>query len=489
MTGETKKINHWIDGSLHEPVSGSFIERRSPATGEVVCRVAEGSDKDIEKAVEAAGKGFSIWKKTPLIERAKIIKKAGELFEQQKETIGMIIGPEAGLAPKASASAVMSVSGHAFFWAGEGYRFFGKTLRSKTQHRLVYMMREPIGIALIISPFNTPFGPRAIFPALLSGNAVIMKAPSDVPSAGIEFARILKEAGLPDGVFSVIQGKGSTAGALLIDHAKIDLVSFTGSVPVGKEIEEKLSKRDEKFVRRSLELGGKNALVICDDADMDAAVKSALSSAFSNAGQRCAAASRIIVFDSIYEEFRGRFVKETRSLSVGMNDDDFLGPVISDKQLDSIIDGVKGAVSRGAVLLAGGGRLSGGAYGNGYFVSPTILEGVGPDDEISRKELFGPVAVLYRVSGFSEALHLTNDSSYGLTAAIFTNSLHRAESFAEEAEVGTVHVNGNTYGSESHMPFGGRKLSGNYSREGGTEALDFYTQWKLVTVTHNPARA
>jgi acyl-CoA reductase-like NAD-dependent aldehyde dehydrogenase len=303
----------------------------------------------------------------------------------------------------------------------------------------------------------------------------VFKPSEEVPFSAELFAKTCHEAGLPPGVLNVIQGLGAEAGSALVDHPGVELISFTGSAGTGRRINETAGRRLAKVC---LELGGKNAFVVCDDADLENAVRSASASAFSNAGQRCASASRIVVFDSVYEEFRERFV--TAAEAYGET-----GPVISEPSLDRILEAVGRAVESGAILLCGGERLD----RPGWWLAPTVVEDVPADAELSCTELFGPVTILYRVSGFDEAVALVSDSPYGLTAAIHTASLHRAMRFAEEAEAGVVVVNGGTHGSEPHMGFGGVKQSGTGWREAGVEALDVYTEWKYVNLIVDPAKA
>jgi acyl-CoA reductase-like NAD-dependent aldehyde dehydrogenase len=280
------------------------------------------------------------------------------------------------------------------------------------------------------------------------------------------------EAGVPPGVLNVVHGLGGEAGAALVEHPDVDLVSFTGSAETGRWINETAGRRLAKVC---LELGGKNALVVCDDADLENATRWALASAFSNAGQRCAAASRVVVFDEVYEDFRERIVAGARGLAPE--------PVISEGALQRILAAVEDAVEAGATLLAGGKRLE----RSGFHLAPTVLEGVASGDEISRTELFGPVTLLYRVRGLEDAIALVNDSPYGLTAAIHTASVHRALRFAERAQAGVVVVNGGTHGSEPHMGFGGVKDSGTGWREAGIEALEVYSDWKVVNLISDPA--
>ncbi len=290
---------------------------------------------------------------------------------------------------------------------------------------------------------------------------------------------------VPRGVCNVVQGLGSEAGAALVAHPGVDVISFTGSTRVGREIGRVAS---ERFARVSLELGGKNALVVCDDANLDDAVKWTVLSAFSNAGQRCAAASRIIVFDAVYDAFRERLLARVKTLRVGPGDEDDFGPVINERQLQAMSAALDRARAEGARVLAGGHRLSGPAYGDGYYMAPTVLEGLSGQDQLSCQELFGPITALYRVAGFAEALQLANSSPYGLTACIHTTSVDRAWLFCRRVQAGVALVNAGTYGSEPHMPFGGVKQSGNGTREPGTEALDVYTSLKDIYVNLTPDR-
>jgi aldehyde dehydrogenase (NAD+) len=372
-----------------------------------------------------------------------------------------------------------------FFVAGEGRRFYGRTTTSAVPNKAALIVRQPLGVAGLIIAANTPIANVAwkAFPALLCGNTAVLKPAEDTPATAWAFARLLHHAGAPAGVFNVVHGFGDEAGAPLVDHPDVAVVSFTGSCDVGRHIAATAGRRLAKVC---LELGGKNPLIVCDDADLAGAVQATIGSAFSNAGQRCAAGSRIIVFDAVYERFRDLLVEATGTLRVGPADEDDFGPVINQGQLDQMIAAVERARASGARILAGGCRMTGPAHAAGYFMEPTIVEAAARD-EISRTELFGPITCLYRVRDFEEAVALANDSPYGLTASIHTASVHRAMTFLGRIQAGVAVVNGPTYGSEPHMPFGGLKQSGNGWREAGAEALDVYSDLKTVYVNHNPA--
>jgi aldehyde dehydrogenase (NAD+) len=354
-------------------------------------------------------------------------------------------------------------------------------------NRTVRTERASIGVCAAIMPFNSPLAGVAwkTFPALLCGNAVVAKSHELTPNTAVAFGRLLQEAGLPRGLYQVVQGFGPEVGTPLVEDARVGLVSFTGSAPTGKRIQQAVSARPV-LAKVCLELGGKNPLVVCDDADLRLAAEHAVASAFIDAGQRCAAGSRLIVFDSVYDAFRDALVARTAKVKIGSGPQDDCGPVITRQSLDRLLTAVEGAVSRGARVLAGGQAVAG--LAPGYYMAPTILEGVAHDDDLSQQEQFGPITCLYRAAGFDDALRLANATSFGLTGAIHTSSMHRIEEFIAQYRGGLVSVNGPTYGAGPHMPFGGVKNSGNGFREPGTESLDVYCEWKTVVVNHDPQR-
>jgi aldehyde dehydrogenase (NAD+) len=406
-------------------------------------------------------------------------------MSERKEEIARIVHQETGKSMKDALGETGAAIEMGFFIAGEGRRFYGKTTTSAVPNRMAMTMRQPIGVAGLIIAANTPIANVAwkAFPALLCGNTAVLKASEDTPATAHWFARLTQEVGMPPGVFNVVQGLGEEAGAPLVEDPRVPLISFTGSCGVGRYIQRTAGARLAKIC---LELGGKNPLVVCDDADLSKAVEVAALSAFSNAGQRCAAGSRILVFHRVYDEFRNLLLERTKGLRLGNRDDDDLGPVINARQLDNMLAAVKRAAAKGAKVLIGGDRLRDPAHAAGYFMAPTLIESVSPEDEISRSELFGPIACLYRVKDFAEAVRIANDSPFGLTAAVHTRSIHRAMSFLQKVKSGVASINGPTYGSEPHMPFGGLRDSGNGFREAGTEVLDVYSDWKTVYMNYEP---
>jgi aldehyde dehydrogenase (NAD+) len=399
--------------------------------------------------------------------------------------IAQIVAAETGKSYKEAYGEAGGAIALGLFYASEGQRLYGRTTTSGVANKYAMTVRMPLGVAGLIIAANTPIANVAwkVFPALICGNTAILKAAEDTPATAWIFGKIAQEAGLPPGVLNIIQGYGEEAGAPLVAHPDVAVVSFTGSTEVGRIIQRVAG---ERFARVSLELGGKNPLVVCDDADLDNAVQWTILSAFSNAGQRCASGSRIIVFDAIYESFRDRLLERTRQLKVGATDGDDLGAVINESQLNNMLAAVAQAKQEGATVLVGGDRLRDPNHAPGFYMAPTLLENVSPQAELSQCELFGPIAILYRVQDFQEALALANDSPYGLTASIHTRSLHRAVKFCEKVQSGVAVVNGGTYGSEPHMPFGGLKQSGNGTREPGTEALDVYSELKDIYINIDP---
>lgn len=469
-------IPNVIAGDERPALSGGWLDKLRPADATLLCRLARSGVADVQAAVEAARRAQPAWAERTAVERGAIVRDIALLLRERREELSAVVAEETGKPIELARGETDAAVEMGFFVAGEGRRSYGRTTTSSMPHRTVMAVRQPVGVAGLIVSFNTPLPNVAwkAFPAIFCGNAAVLKPSEETPVSAHLFVTTCQEAGLPAGVLNVVQGLGREAGAALVEHPGVDLVSFTGSAETGRWVNETAARRLAKVC---LELGGKNALVVCDDADLDNAVRWACASAFSNAGQRCAAASRIVVFDAVYDEFRSRFVGATRRL-------DDVGPVISERALQRILDAVERARAEGAVVLCGGERLD----RPGWHMAPTILEGVAADAEISCTELFGPVTILYRAHGLEEALAIVNDSPYGLTSAIHTRSLHRAMRFADRVQAGVVVVNGGTHGSEPHMGFGGVKQSGTGWREAGVEALDVYSEWKYVNLIADPAQ-
>jgi acyl-CoA reductase-like NAD-dependent aldehyde dehydrogenase len=463
------EVVNLVDGSRTAPRDDAWFEKRRPADGSLLCRVARSGAAEVDDAVAAARAAQPGWARLTPVERGALVRELALALRARREETAALVAEETGKSLDLALAETEAAVEMGFFVAGEGRRLYGRTTTSATPHRTVLATRRPVGVAALIVSFNTPLPNYAwkAFPAVFCGNTAVLKPSEHTPRSAAFFAELCSEF-LPPGVLNVVHGLGDETGPPLVEAPDVDLVSFTGSAETGRLISERAGRRLAKVV---LELGGKNALVVCDDADLDRAVEWSLASAFSNAGQRCAAASRLVVFEPVYDEFRDRLVAGARSYETG--------PVISEASLERILQALEGAT-----VLTGGRRVD----RPGWWLEPTVLEDVPPEAELSCTELFGPVTILYRVRDLDEAIALVNDSPYGLTSAIHTASLHRAMRFADEVQAGVVVVNGGTHGSEPHMGFGGVKQSGTGWREAGIEALDVYTEWKYVNLIADPTK-
>jgi aldehyde dehydrogenase (NAD+) len=470
------EIPNLIAGDEAAAASGEWLDKLRPADGALLCRVARSGPGDVARAVAAAREAQEEWAERTPVHRGDVVREIALALRRRREELSEAVAAETGKPLDLALGETDAAVEMGLFVAGEGRRSYGRTMPASMPHRTVLTVRAPVGVAGLIISFNTPLPNVAwkAFPSILCGNGSVLKPSEHTPVSAHLFAQVAHVCGLPGGVLNVVQGTGPEAGAALVEHPDVDLVSFTGSAETGRRVNERAAARLAKVC---LELGGKNALVVCDDADLDAAVHWAAAAAFSNAGQRCAAASRVVAFDGVYDGFRERLLEAARAYPSQ--------PVISEESLERIEAAVRDAVADGATLLCGGRRLE----GPGWHVAATVLEDVAPDAPLSCTELFGPVVALYRARDLEAALALVNDSPYGLTAAIHTGSLHRAMRFAEKARAGVVVVNGGTHGSEPHMGFGGVKRSGTGWKEAGVEALDVYSDVRYVNLVADPAKA
>ena len=475
-------LRNVIAGESCAAQGGATIEKRSPVTGDVMAVLPRSAAADVDAAVGAARAAQPAWARRTPVERGTILRRVAQLLERDAERIAAIVAAETGKSPKDALGETGGAIEMGYFVAGEGRRYYGKVTTSGVPNRHVQIIRQPLGVAGLIIAANTPIANVAwkVFPALMCANAAVLKASEDTPQTANAFAELALEAGVPAGVLNVVHGLGAEAGQALVEHPDVAIVSFTGSTAVGRII---ARVAGERLAKVCLELGGKNPFIVCDDADIDGAAATGALSAFSNAGQRCAAGSRFIVFDAVYDDFKQRLLERAAAQRVGPTDADDYGAVINERQMTNMLASVQHARTSGALILCGGERVG----DRGYFVAPTLVEGAASDSDIACTELFGPIATLHRVSGFDEAVAVANASPYGLTAAIWTASIHRAQEFIARIQSGVASVNGPTYGSEPHWPFGGLKSSGTGWREAGTEALDVYSDLKTVHVTHDPS--
>jgi acyl-CoA reductase-like NAD-dependent aldehyde dehydrogenase len=459
-----------VGGREAASAAGETFDKIRPADGTLLCRAPRSRADDVAAAVAVAREAQREWAARTPVERGRLVRDLAVALQERRDELADLVVEETGKARKLALGEADAAIEMGFFVAGEGRRLYGRTTTSATPHRTVMATRRPVGVAALIVSFNTPLPNYAwkAFPAVFCGNTAVLKPSEHTPASATLFARIANEI-LPPGVLNIMHGLGAEAGPPLVESDDVDLVSFTGSATTGRWINEHAARRLAKVV---LELGGKNALLVCNDADLPRAVDWSLASAFSNAGQRCAAASRLVVFDEVYEDFRDALVRGAREYEPG--------PVISEASLERIVQALEGAN-----VVVGGKR----SERDGWWLEPTVVEDVAVDADLSCRELFGPVTILYRVRDFDEAIALVNASPYGLTSAIHTSSIHRAMRFADEVEAGVVVVNGGTHGSEPHMGFGGVKQSGTGWREAGIESLDAYTEWKYVNLIADPALA
>jgi aldehyde dehydrogenase (NAD+) len=471
------EVPNLVAGEDRPAADGRWLQKTRPADGASLCRITRSGPADVSAAVDAACDAQPDWGSRTHVERGDVVRAIAELLRERSDEASEIVAAETGKPLALARGETGAAIEMGFFVAGEGRRSYGRTTTASMPHRTVLTLRRPVGVAALLISFNTPLPNVAwkAFPSILCGNASVLKPSEHTPLSAWWLGRLCLEAGLPPGVLNVVHGLGPEAGLPLVEDLRVDLVSFTGSAGTGRVVAEAAGRR---LAKTCLELGGKNALVVCDDADLDRAVEWILASAFSNAGQRCAAASRVVAFDVIYEELRARLLARVDAL-------DHPGPVISEASMERILTAVGRARDEGAVVLRGGERVG----TVGWHVAPTLVEGASADAPLSCEELFGPVAALYRVGGLDEALALVNASPYGLTAAIHTASVHRAMRFAEQVEAGVVVVNAGTHGSEPHMGFGGVKQSGTGWKEAGVEALDVYSETRYVNLVVDPALA
>jgi alpha-ketoglutaric semialdehyde dehydrogenase len=475
------RILNWIDGAETPSAGGTWLDKHDPHTGRKQSEITASNADDVATAVAAAERAFPVWSALTPVARGQQLTAIARLMGERSAELADCIASETGKPPKDARGEVGGAIMQAEYFAGEGMRLYGRTLTSSMAGRSSHTVRQPLGVAGLIVPANTPIANIAwkCFPALICGNTVVLKAAEDSPRIANLMARLMADAGLPAGVLNVVHGAGAVAGAAVVEHPRVAVISFTGSTAVGRWIAEMAGKR---LARVSLELGGKNPFVVCDDADLPRAAHWALLSAFSNAGQRCAAGSRILVFEQVYGEFRDALVRGAKKLTLGVGDGSDLGPVINKRQHAAILEAIALAQREGGKVLCGGGVPSDASLASGYYVEPTIVDGLPPSAQLCRREVFGPVVTLQPVRDMAHALELANDTEYGLTAAIHTKNVDRAMWFAQRVRSGVANVNLGTYGSEPHMPFGGFSASGNGTREPGVEALSVYSELKNISI-------
>ncbi len=483
----TKLFKNYINGQWVDSISGETFENINPSSiDEVIGRFPRSKKDDIDNAVFAAKAAFNAWKSTPPPERGNILMEAGRIMTIRKKELAEVISRENGKTVSGALGEVQSGIDMANFIAGEGRRMYGRTTHSGLNKRFATTKRYPIGIVGIILPFNFPLALASwrAFPALLCGNTVILKSEENSPETTVLLAHILEEAGVPKGVFNLVHGYGPETGEALTLHPDVRMVSFTGSSYTGSIVARNCVDRHAKV---SLELGGKNAVILMEDADLDLAVDGVVCGAFSVSGQRCTATGRIIVHGEIYDVFMEKLLDRVSKQKVGPanEDESIVTPLINKKQLDRVLGYIERARKEGAEILTGGNQLKGGVYDKGYYIAPTVVDNVTPDMEIAREEVFGPVLAVLKADSYEDAVQIHNSSPYGLSASLFTRDVNRAFSFFDDVEAGVCYINAPTFGSEPHMPFGGVKSSGQGYREVGWAAIDAYSEVKTLYVDYS----
>jgi aldehyde dehydrogenase (NAD+) len=477
---------NYINGEWLESVAEQTAPNLNPAnTDDVLGTVRLSTREEARRAVESAADAFRGWRATPAPQRGRIVARFARLLEDDKENLARLLTREEGKTVSESRGEVQRAINVAEFCAGESRRMNGETIQSELPANFAYTIKQPHGVVACVTPWNFPVAIPVwkIAPALVAGNTVVFKPATVTPATAVRLTELLAEAGIPKGVLNLILGSGSEAGDEIVGHPAVRAVSFTGSNGVGLKLYEQCSRRGAKV---QCEMGGKNPVIVLEDADMTLAVESTAQGAFGSTGQRCTATSRAIVVDEVADEFVGRIKARAEAMRIGDGADDAteMGPLVDSNQFKSVLRYIDAGREDGAEMICGGGVAEGAGLRKGYFVKPTIFSRVTPEMRIAREEIFGPVLSVLRVKDFDEAMQVANDSEYGLSSSIFTNDAARIFRFVDEIETGMTHVNSPTTGGEAHVPFGGIKSTGIGEREQGSTALDFYTELKVVYVDY-----
>jgi acyl-CoA reductase-like NAD-dependent aldehyde dehydrogenase len=482
-----KTFKNLIGGSWVAPSTGTHFENRNPAdTGDLIGRFPDSGSHDIDAAVRSAARGFTLWSRTPAPARGDVLRRVGDLMVARKEAIAAAATREMGKVLAETRGDVQEGIDTAYYAATEGRRLFGHTVPSELRHKWAMSFRRPIGIAGLITPFNFPLAIPTwkMFPALLCGNSVVIKPSEDVPHTTHLLVEILLEAGLPPEVIQLVHGRGPTAGRALVEHPEVPVISFTGSTTTGSLIGETCGRMHKRL---SLEMGGKNAMIVMDDADLDLALEGVLWGAFGTTGQRCTATSRLLLHRKVHDRFLNRLVDAAERLRLGngLEAGTDVGPLIHEAARHKVERYLKIGLDEGAELLSGGRRGTGARLSKGWFYRPTIFAGVRPRHRIALEEIFGPVLSVIRFSTFDEAVRINNGVRYGLSSSLYTRNVNLAFQAMERLDNGITYINAPTIGAEAHLPFGGVKQTGNGHREGGWEVYEFYSETKVGYVDYS----
>jgi acyl-CoA reductase-like NAD-dependent aldehyde dehydrogenase len=480
-------FKNFINGEWVDSRSGKTYQNRNPAnTDEVVGVFASSTGEDVNAAVAAAREAYQTWRLVPAPKRAEILYRAAEMLLRHKEEFSRDMTREMGKVLAETRGDVQEAIDMTYYMAGEGRRLFGQTTPSELPNKFAMSVRQSVGVCGMISPWNFPMAIPSwkMMPALICGNTVVLKPAEDTPLSSHHLVRTLEQAGIPRGVLNLVSGDGPGAGAPLAQHKDVPVISFTGSTAVGRIVAQTCAP---EFKHCSLEMGGKNIIVVMEDANLELAVDGAVWGGFGTTGQRCTAASRVAVHKSVYKEFIERFVERAKSLRVGNGLEAAIdmGPCINEQQLKTVMEYVEIGKGEGANLLTGGNRLEGGAHAKGWFHAPTVFGDCAPAMRIAQEEIFGPVVSVIPVDSFEQAIEVANAVPYGLSASIYTRDVNRAFAAMRDFYTGIVYVNAPTIGAETHLPFGGTKQTGNGHREAAIAAIDFFTEWKTVYIDYS----
>jgi len=484
----TTSVRHqnYVGGEWVDAVSGETFDSTSPADGETIGTFPKSGAEDVDRAVDAAKAAFEEWRLVPAPRRGELLFRFAQLLTEHKAKLTDLMSHEMGKVKAEAGGDVQEAIDMSYYMGGEGRRLFGQTTPSELRDKFQMSVRMPIGVIGVITPWNFPIAIPSwkIMPALVAGNTVVFKPARDTPALGQRFVELLDEAGVPKGVVNIVHGGGGAVGERLVRHPDVPVISLTGSRDTGVEV---LRNAAENLKHVHLELGGKNAIIVMEDADLEPAIDGILWSAFGTTGQRCTAASRVIVHESLYETLAAQLVAraEAMKLGPGWEDETDVGPVINESALEKIHSYTQIGVDEGAELLTGGEVASEGDLAKGFFYRPTIFGGVDPQMRIAQEEIFGPTLSLISVRDEAEAIRVSNGIRYGLSSSIFTRDVNRAFRAMRDLQAGITYVNAGTIGAEVHLPFGGVKETGNGHREAGQAALDVFTEWKSVYVDYS----
>jgi alpha-ketoglutaric semialdehyde dehydrogenase len=480
-----KTYQNYIGGEWIPSQSGEMFENINPAdTRDIVGRFPLSNSDDVNAAVNAAQDSFDRWRQTPAPRRAELLFRLGEILVSNKSRFADDMTREMGKVLKESGGDVQEAIDCTYYTAGEGRRLHGFTTPAEMPNKFAMCVRQPVGLCGLITPWNFPMAIPSwkLIPALVCGNTVVLKPAEDTPLSTYNLVKACEEAGIPPGVVNLVSGHGETIGASMTNHPALRLISFTGSTDTGRIVASACAERNAIC---SLEMGGKNAIIVMDDADIDLAIEGAIWGAFGTSGQRCTASSRLIVHKKVYRKFVNKLVENAKALRVGNGADPKtdVGPLINADAVEKVLGYIRiGKQEDGAKLACGGKRLSRGDYAHGYYIEPTVFSDAAPDMRISQEEIFGPVTTVLPASSLEDAIQIANGVRYGLSAAIYTQNVNRAFHAMNELYTGIFYVNASTIGAEVHLPFGGTKATGNGHREAGTQVLEIFSEWKSIYV-------